>query len=226
MSALSRVAVVVPARDEAETIGDVVRDLRAACAARVIVVDNASGDRTAERALAAGADVVRAARSGYGWSCLAGTRAAAGSEIVGFMDSDGSFAAADLGRLAALVAGGEADLALGARRGARALPAHQRAGNAVTLALLHALYGLALSDVAPLRVIRGDLLAELDMRGSRYAWLVEMLAKAARREARIGVLDVDYGPRRGGRSKVSGTLRGSVLAGLDFIHALVEFRRW
>ncbi len=226
MSSLSGVAVVIPARDEAEAIGNVVRDLRAAGAARVIVVDNASGDGTPERARAAGGEVVRAARSGYGWSCLAGTRAATGSEIVAFMDGDGSFAASDLGRLAALVSRGEVDLALGARPGARALPAHQRAGNAVTLALLHALYGLTLSDVAPLRVIRGDLLAALDMRGSRYAWLVEMLAKAARRGARIGVLDVDYGPRRGGKSKVSGTLRGSILAGLDFIHALVEFWDW
>ncbi len=226
MRALSDVAVVVPARDEAETIGDVVRDLCAARAARVIVVDNGSGDGTAERARAAGADVVRAARSGYGWSCLAGARAAEGSGIVGFIDGDGSFSAADLDRLAGMVARDEADLALGARRDARGLPAHQRAGNAVTLALLYTLYGLALSDIAPLRVIRGDLLTALDMRGSRYAWLVEMLAKAARRRARIGVLDVDLGPRRGGRSKVSGTPRGSALAGLDFIHALVEFRDW
>lgn len=94
------------------------------------------------------------------------------------------------------------------------------------LALLRSLYGIALPDVAPLRVVRAEVLRELGMRGSRYAWLVEMLAKAARREARFGVLPVRYGPRRGGHSKVSGTLRGSVLAGSEFLRALLEFRRW
>lgn len=218
--------MVIPSRNEAEAIGDVVRELRGLGAARVIVVDDRSADRTADRARAAGAEVVRAPRRGYGWGCLAGARAAGGSALIGFIDGDGSFAASDLDRLAAVVARGAADVALGARRTASTLPLHQRAGNALTLALLHTLYGLALPDVAPLRVIRGDLLAALEMRGSRYAWLVEMLAKAARRGARIAVLEVDYGPRRGGRSKVSGTLRGSVLAGLDFLRALVEFRYW
>ncbi|MDQ2914083.1 MAG: glycosyltransferase family 2 protein [Chloroflexota bacterium] len=225
MSALERVSVVVPARDEAESIADVVGELRRAGAARVVVVDNASRDGTSERAREAGAEVVQAPRRGYGWACLAGVRASTSSELIGFIDGDGSFAAGDLERLAALVARGEADVALGARRGPLALAAHQRAGNALVLALLRSLYGLSLSDIAPLRVVRTDLLRELDMRGSRYAWLVEMLAKAARCHARIAVLPVAYGPRRGGTSKVSGSLRGSVLAGLDFVEALFRFRR-
>lgn len=226
MSALERVSVVVPARDEAESIAGVVGELRRAGAARVIVVDNASHDDTSERAREAGADVVQARRPGYGWACLAGVRASSKSKLVGFIDGDGSFAAGDLARLAEIVDRDEADLALGTRRGPFAQAAHQRAGNAVVLALLRSLYGVSLSDVAPLRVVRGDLLSDLEMRGSRYAWLVEMLAKAARRRARIAVLPVAYSRRRGGSSKVSGSLRGSVLAGLDFLDALFRFRRW
>jgi glycosyltransferase involved in cell wall biosynthesis len=226
VSDLDRCAVVIPARDEAATIAEVVAGLRRAGCARVVVADNGSRDATAERARDAGAEVTPAARPGYGWACLAGARAVAGSELVGFIDGDGSFTARDLERLAAVVARGEADLALGARRGLAALALHQRAGNAVVLALFRALYGVVLPDIAPLRVVRGAFLADLDMRGSRYAWLAEMLAKAARRRARISVLPVSYGPRGGGRSKVAGSLRGSLLAGVDLTQALVELRRW
>ncbi len=168
---------------------------------------------------------MRAEVRGYGHACAAGVRAAGDAELVAFIDGDGSFDSADLARLTALTASGDADLALGARVGT-AFPLHQEIGNRLVLALLRLCYGLALDDVAPLRVVRGDLLARLEMRGSRYAWLVEMLAKAARRRARIAVVPVRYGPRRGGSSKVSGTLGGSFLAGLDFLGALVRYRRW
>lgn len=224
MNALARATVVVPARDEAETIAAVVRDLREARAGRVIVVDNGSRDGTGGQARDAGAKVIRAARAGYGWACLAGSTAAADSELVGFMDGDGSFVAGDLAALAEAVARGDADLAIGVRRDAVALHGHQRLGNTITLALLHALYGLALPDIGPLRVVRRDLLDDLDMRGSRYGWLIEMLAKSARRGARVVAVPVSYGPRRGGRSKVSGSALGSILAGTDFLAALV--RSW
>jgi len=225
-SALARVTVIVPARDEADAIGLVVRELREAGAHRVIVVDNASRDATALRAREAGADVVHAARPGYGWSCRAGVCAAGDAELIGFIDGDGSFRASDLASLAAVAAREEADLVLGVRRSTVAFPVHQRLGNVLVLALLRSLYGLSLPDVAPLRVVRGELLRALEMRGSRYAWLVEMLAKAARRHARIAVSAVAYGRRRGGRSKVSGSVRGSLLAGLDFARALLELRHW
>jgi len=226
VNGLARTTVVVPCRDESEAVGLVVADLRAAGARDVIVVDNGSRDETATVAARAGARVVREERHGYGWACVAGVRAAPDAEIVAFMDGDGSFAAADLARLAALVACDDADLALGARQTGAAFPLHQRAGNAITLALLLLLYGLALADLAPLRVIRGELLRSLDMHGSRYAWLVEMLCKAARRDARIAVLPISYGPRRGGRSKVTGSLRASLFAGADFLRALWLLRTW
>ena len=225
MNALAGTSVIIPCRDERETIGAVLADLRAAGVADMIVVDNGSRDDTATVAVRAGARVVREPRLGYGWACLAGARAAPEAALVAFMDGDGSFVATDLARLAALVAGG-ADIALGVRRNSPAFPLHQRAGNAVTLALLHLLYGIALADLAPLRVVRGDVLRSLEMRGSRYAWLVEMLCKAARKDARIAILPIRCGPRRGGRSKVTGSLRASLFAGADFMRALWQLRAW
>ncbi len=226
MNALARTTVIVPARDEATAIASVVAELRVAGAARVIVVDNGSRDGTGALAAGAGAEVITALRAGYGWACHAGVRAAGRCDLVGFIDGDGSFNARDLERLAAVVARGDADLALGTRAGGGTAPAHQCAGNAFTLALLRALYGVTTPDVGPLRVIRGDLLQSLEMEGSRYAWIVEMLCKAARARARIAALPVAYAPRRGGRSKVSGSLRGSLLAGIDFLRALLAFRGW
>lgn len=217
--------VIVPARNEAAAIGTVVRSLRALGATRVIVVDDASTDPTAAQAHAAGAEMVRSRGRGYGWACHAGAAAAAGAPIVAFIDGDGSFVAEDLGSLAQLIRDG-ADLAVGIRRRAADMPLHQRSGNALILALLRTLYGLTLDDVGPLRAIRGASLDRLEMRPTRYAWLVEMLAKAARRRLRIVTLPVHYGPRLGGVSKVSGSLRGSVLAGIDFLGALAAYRRW
>lgn len=222
---LADTMVVVPARDEAVAIGVVVRSLRALGAARVIVVDDASTDATAVEARSAGAEVVSSRGRGYGWSCYSGTAVADRSPLVAFIDGDGSFDARDLASLARMVRDG-ADLALGTRDRALAMPVHQRLGNGVTLALLRALYGLSLSDVAPLRAIRREALDRLEMRPTRYAWLVEMLAKAARRRLRIVVEPVRYGPRVGGVSKVSGSPRGSVLAGIDFLGALLAYRRW
>lgn len=217
--------VIVPARNEAAAIGTVVRSLNALGAARVIVVDDASTDPTAAEARAAGAETVRSRRRGYGWACHAGAATAAGAPIVAFIDGDGSFVAEDLGSLAQLIRAG-ADLAVGTRLRAVAMPLHQRFGNALTLALLRTLYGLTIADIAPLRAIRGASLDELEMRPTRYAWLVEMLAKASRRRLCIVATPVRYGPRVGGVSKVSGSLRGSVLAGIDFLGALAAYRRW
>ena len=223
--ALADTVVVVPARDEAASIAAVVRSLRTLGVARVIVVDDASCDVTAAIARAAGADIVHSAGRGYGWACHAGVQAAAGAQIVGFIDGDGSFDARDLADLVGMIRTG-ADLALGTRERGLAMPAHQRIGNAVTLALLRALYGVSLRDIAPLRAITREALDRLGMRPSRYAWLVEMLVKAKRRRLRIVTAPVSYAQRTGGVSKVSGSLRGSVLAGLDFLGALIAYRRW
>lgn len=224
-TALAGVTVIVPARNEAAAIGAVVRSLRLLGADRVIVADDASTDRTVAEARAAGAETVRSAGRGYGWACHAGAAAAAGSPYVGFIDGDGSFSAEDLGSLVRLLHGG-ADLAVGTRTRTAAMPLHQRSGNALILALLRLLYGVTIADIAPLRVIRGASLDRLAMRPTRYGWLAEMLAKAARRRMRIVAVPVRYGPRLGGVSKVSGSLRGSILAGIDLLGALRTYRNW
>lgn len=224
-AALAGVTVVVPARDEAAAIGAVVRSLLALGAPRVIVVDDASTDATVAEARAAGAETLTSHGRGYGWACHSGAAAARETPIVGFIDGDGSFKAGDLATLVGLVRGG-ADLAVGTRTPTEAMPLHQRVGNSVTLALLRSIYGLPVSDIAPLRAIRRAALDQLDMRPTRYAWLVEMLAKAARRRLLVVARPVHYGPRQGGVSKVSGSPRGSLLAGFDFLTALLSFRRW
>lgn len=225
MDLLADTTVIIPAHDEAAAIGAVVRSVRALGAARVIVVDDASADATAAEARSAGAEVARSRGRGYGWACHAGATIAQGSRIVAFIDGDGSFDPQDLVSLARLIRDG-ADLALGTRDRKVAMPLHQRLGNGLTLALLRVLYGLRLGDIAPLRAIRSDALDRLEMRPTRYAWLVEMLAKAARRRLRIATVPVRYGPRVGGVSKVSGSPRGSVLAGVAFLGALFVYRRW
>ena len=224
-AALAGATIIVPARDEVESIGGVVSALCALGAARVIVADDASCDGTAIAARRAGADVVPAAGRGYGWACHAGIAAANGAPILAFIDGDGSFDPRDLADLVAFVRDG-ADLAVGTRAHTRAMTLHQQVGNAVTLALLRTLYGVSLRDIAPLRAISGEALARLEMRPTRYAWLVEMLAKADRRGLRIVARPVRYRRRTGGTSKVSGSARGSLLAGLDFIGALIAYRRW
>jgi glycosyltransferase involved in cell wall biosynthesis len=225
MDPLADTTVIIPARNEAAAIGAVVRSVRALGWARVIVVDDASADATATEARNAGAEVIPARGRGYGWACHAGAAAVDGSRIVAFIDGDGSFDPEDLASLTRLIHEG-ADLALGTRDRTLAMPLHQRLGNDLTLALLRQLYGLSLGDIAPLRAIRVDALDRLAMRPSRYAWLVEMLAKAARRRLRIVAVPVRYRPRIGGVSKVSGSPRGSVLAGIDFLSALLRYRRW
>jgi len=224
-SPLADTAVIIPARNEAAAIAAVVRSVRALGPARIVVVDDASTDATADEARGAGAEVVPSRGRGYGRACSTGAAAVDGSRIVAFIDGDGSFDPEDLASLAQLVRD-DADLALGTRVRTLAMPLHQRLGNALTLALLRTLYGLGLDDIAPLRAIRVDALERLAMRPTRYAWLVEMLAKAARRRLRIVAVPVHYGPRIGGVSKVSGSPRGSLLAGIDFLGALLWYRRW
>ncbi|HEU5440612.1 MAG TPA: TIGR04282 family arsenosugar biosynthesis glycosyltransferase [Ktedonobacterales bacterium] len=229
-------AIVMPALNEDAAVGRQVRALRehpalaVLPAARLIVVDNGSTDRTAAVAWDAGAQVVREPRRGYGYACLAGVRAAGGADVVLLMDADGSDDPAAAARLAQAVLRGEADLVVGSRvRGRRepgALTLQQRAGNAVGAAVLRLLYGLRVSDIGPLRAIRREALLALDMREMAYGWSTEMLAKAARAGLRVAEMPVDYHRRAGGKSKVAGTLRGTLGASWHILRTLWRYRRW
>ncbi|MGZ6389719.1 MAG: TIGR04282 family arsenosugar biosynthesis glycosyltransferase [Ktedonobacterales bacterium] len=229
-------AIVMPALNEEGAIGPQITALRthftrsALPAPRILVVDNGSTDGTAHIARAAGAEVVSEPHRGYGYACLAGIQAAVGADVVLLLDADGSDDLAGAVRVAESVLHGDADLAVGSRTlgqvEARALTPQQRAGNAVGALLLRLLYGLRVSDIGPTRAIRRDALLQLDMREMGYGWSVEMLAKAARAGLCIHELPVDYQALTAGKSKVSGTLRGTLLASQHIHATLLRYRRW
>jgi glycosyltransferase involved in cell wall biosynthesis len=183
------------------------------------VVDNGSRDRTAAVAEAGGARVVREPMRGYGAACLAGAVAARDADVLVFLDGDGSDDPQEMPVLLQPLLDGRADLVIGSRtQGAEegALTPHQRLGNFLVTLMLRWLYGLRLSDFGPFRVIRADLLRRLRMEHRTYGWPVEMIVKAAKRGYRIVEVPVSCHPRIG-RSKVAGTLRGSLLAGYHLL---------
>jgi glycosyltransferase involved in cell wall biosynthesis len=190
-------------------------------------VDNGSIDRTAAMARAAGARVVVEPRRGYGAACWAGIQALGPDiAIVAFLDGDGSQDPAELARLLAPIVAGQADLVLGARRFDAAAAAehgrHAVIGTRAVARLLGWRLGLALRDLGPFRAIRRDALLALGLRDRGFGWPVEMVARAARAGLRIAEVEVSQRPRRGGRSKVAGTVRGSLRAGWRFIRVVLR----
>jgi glycosyltransferase involved in cell wall biosynthesis len=212
-----QVTVIIPALNEAGNIRRLADEVRATAAVSVLVVDNGSQDATGQEALAGGARLVREPRRGYGYACAAGAAAAGEADVLVFLDGDYSFQPADLPRLLAPLMADQADLVLGSRElghiAPGAMPAHQRLGNRLVAWLVKRLYGLQISDLGPYRAVRRVWLERLDMREMTYGWPAEMIVKAARRGARVCEVPVSYHSRRAGRSKVSGTLRGTLLAG-------------
>ena len=219
-----QVAVVVPALNEAGNVGRLVTevveilqvDFDHSVSGRVLVVDNGSSDETASEARAAGACGVSEPRQGYGYACAAGVGAASDAEVVAFIDGDFSSLPSELPAVLAPIIANEADMVLGSRALGHIAPGamlpHQRFGNWLAARLMSSLYGIAVTDLGPFRAVRHSLLAELDMREMTYGWPTEMMVKAAKRRARIVEVPVSWFPRQAGRSKVSGTVRGTVLA--------------
>ncbi|MCB9556403.1 MAG: glycosyltransferase family 2 protein [Deltaproteobacteria bacterium] len=229
-----RVALIIPALDEATTIGEVIAAVDRQLVDDLIVADNGSSDQTAQIASAAGADVVVARRRGYGSACLAGIARARqhGAELFAFLDADGSDDPRELGLLFELLAARSLDLVIGSRvlgtaeRGA--LTPVQRFGNALTCTLVRIFWGVRFTDLGPLRVITGPALDALEMVDPDFGWTIEMQVKSAQRGLRVAETAVSYRNRRGGRSKVSGSLRGSYLAGrkiLGYVFA-AKFREF
>jgi glycosyltransferase involved in cell wall biosynthesis len=224
-----KTAIIIPARDEELPLPGVIAEIPVGAADAVIVVDNGSTDRTAAVARQAGALVVSEPRAGYGYACAAGVRAAAerGAEVLVFLDGDGSFDPGQVHDLLAPIEAGDADLVLGSRPAGGmekgAMPPHARFGNWMVARLMRLLYGLEVTDLGPYRAIRTDLLARLDMREMTYGWPTEMMVKAARRKARIVEAPVRYRVRRAGRSKVSGTVRGTLLASKAILFVTLRY---
>lgn len=212
-----RIDLVLPCLDEAAALPWVLQ--RIPNGVRAIVVDNNSADGSAELARGLGATVVECGERGYGAACHTGLEAAT-AELVAFCDCDGSLDPGDLPRFAAVLDGG-ADLVIGRRRpSARgAFPLSARVANAELARRVRKRTGARIQDVGPLRIARREPLRALDLADRRSGYPVETVVRAADAGWRIVQLDVDYHPRIG-RSKITGTLRGSLQAVRDMSRVL------
>jgi glycosyltransferase involved in cell wall biosynthesis len=200
--------VVLPVLNEAASLPWVLGRLPSGY--RAIVVDNGSSDGSAGIAAELGATVVREARRGFGAACFAGLEAST-ADVVCFLDADGSLDPFDLPAVADPVLQGRADLVLGARRAARgAWPAHARIANRVLAHRLSRRSGLRLSDIGPMRAAGREALLDLGIEDRRFGWPLEMVARAACAGWVIDEVQVPYGCRRGGTSKVTGTVGGTI----------------
>ena len=210
-----KISVVIPTLNEAQAIGEVVSAVPQDRVEDIIVVDNASTDDTAKQATLAGARVVHEPRRGYGSACMAGGKAARDSDIIVFLDGDRSDDPRQLDAIAMPVVQDQADLVIGSRIGGvlekGAMPLHGQLGNRLIVFLLRLLYGIHITDIGSFRAIKTDALFDLKMEQMTYGWPVEMVVKAARKELRIQSVPITY-RRRIGVSKVTGTLKGTIMA--------------
>lgn len=227
------ISVIIPALNEEEPIAAVVRDcLTTGLPGEVIIVDNGSTDRTAERARETGARVVSEPTPGYGRACAAGIRALPREcDLVVFLDGDGSDCPELMAELVNPIQRGEQDFVIGSRtrgqREAGSMNFQQVFAGRVAGWLLGLLYGVRYSDMCPFRAIRRDALEKLGMKEQTYGWNLEMQMRAARARLRILEVPVNHRCRTGGESKVSGTFRGTVVAGVRIMATLfrVAFER-
>jgi glycosyltransferase involved in cell wall biosynthesis len=221
-----RVSIVIPTHNEAQAIVHVLDDLPRHLVTEVIVVDSNSNDGTPEIAARMGARVIQEPRRGYGRACLTGLANTDSPDVVVFLDGDYSDRPSELPMLLAPIADGRADITLGSRLGAQytpgALPWHQALGNRLAATLIRLLYGLKISDLGPFRAVRADVLRVLSLEEMTYGWAVEMILKGAIAGFRIVEVPVSYYPRIG-KSKISGTLKGTAGAAWYILSLIVRY---
>jgi glycosyltransferase involved in cell wall biosynthesis len=222
-----RIAVVIPTRNEAGSIGRVLDDIPKPLVSDVVVVDSDSTDGTADIAAAHGARVVREAGRGYGRACLAGLEQVMPADIVVFLDGDYSDRPSELPALIEPIVSGRADIVVGSRlAGSRtpgALPWHSIAGNWTAAALIRWMYSVRITDLGPFRAVRGPVARSLGLRETGYGWAVELILRGALAGARVAEVPVSYHPRIG-RSKITGTIRGSAGAAWYIFGRIFEYR--
>jgi glycosyltransferase involved in cell wall biosynthesis len=215
-----RVAVVIPTLNEVESIGAVIEALPRHLVDHIIVADGGSTDGTPQMARGAGAEII-AAGAGYGRACLAGAEAAGDAGVLVFMDGDGADDPSAIKHMVAAIRSGGYDFVIGSRtRGKReesSMARHQVMAGIVIGGLIRLLYGVRYTDMAAFRAIRRTTLFRLGMREMTYGWNLEMQMRAARAGLRILEIPVDYRRRSGGRSKVAGSLLGTIDASARII---------
>jgi glycosyltransferase involved in cell wall biosynthesis len=220
------VSVVIPTHNEAQAIPRVLADLPSNLVTEVIVVDSNSNDGTPDIAARMGARVIQEPRRGYGRACLIGLAATNSPDMVVFLDADYSDRPSELPSLIAPIIEGRADITLGSRLGKQsipgALPWHQVFGNRLAAGLIRSLYGLRITDLGPFRAARADVLHQLALEETTYGWAVEMILKGALAGYRVVEVPVSYYPRIG-KSKISGTLKGTVGAGWFILSLIVRY---
>jgi glycosyltransferase involved in cell wall biosynthesis len=229
-----RIAAIIPVLDEEGAIGLVLAAMPREWVDEIVVVDGGSRDRTVAEANSAGARVLVETQPGYGRACARGAAVAveAGAEVLIFLDGDGGDRPEMIPTLAQPILNGKFDFVIGSRtRGLQekgSIGAHQLLAGRLIGAAIGLIYGVRYTDMCAFRAIRADALAWLGMREMTYGWNLEMQMRAARARLRILELPVPYGRRLAGRSKVAGTLRGTVKAGIrifaTFARVLTERR--
>lgn len=221
-----RVSVIIPTHNEAGAIERVLADLPTDLLTEVIVVDSNSNDGTPEIAARKGARVIQEPRRGYGRACLTGLDAANAPDVVVFLDGDYSDRPSELPILLEPIIEGRADITLGSRLQKKvsvgALPWHQVFGNRLAASLIRLLYGLNITDLGPFRAGRADVLRTLALEETTYGWAVEMILKGTLAGFRVVEVPVSYYPRIG-KSKISGTLKGTAGAGWFILSLIVRY---
>ncbi len=219
-------SVIIPTHNEAQAIGHVLTDLPSDLVTEVLVVDSNSTDGTPDIARKLEARVVQEPRRGYGRACLTGLANANSPDVVVFLDGDYSDRPAELPILLAPIIDGSADITLGSRLGKQsipgALPWHAAFGNRLAAFLITRLYGVRITDLGPFRAGRADVLRALALRETTYGWAVEIILKGALAGLRIVEVPVSYHPRIG-KSKISGTLKGTIGAAWFILSLIVSY---
>ena len=223
-----KISIIIPAFNEEESIRFVLERIPDKSNYEIIVVDDGSKDRTVAIAEACGVRVIHEPRRGYGRACVTGVENANGAIVV-FLDADGADDPRQIPDLIAPFSEGNLDMVLGSRLAGEiqqgAMPWHQYFGNWLSAGLFRLLYNLKITDLSPFRAVNRSKLISLELEEMTYGLPTEMIAKAARQNWQIKEIPVNYFPRYGGKSKISGTLKGTILATYYILSTILKYAR-